>query len=85
MAKGRRQKTISCGPVRIVFRYAYQKMQNGLNYMFFMKEKNFGSKGKILIFFENIGKFLTDTLANMSQNIFADFSVSEHSASFLFF
>ena len=29
--------------------------------------------------------FLTDTLAKMSQNIFAYFSISEHSASFSHF
>ena len=38
------------------FRYAYQKMQNGLKRIFFMKEKIFGSKGKISIFYENIVK-----------------------------
>jgi len=49
-----------------------------------MKEKNFGSKGKYFIFYENIGKIIKFlTLAKMSQNIFAYFSVSEHSASFL--
>ena len=37
----------------IIFRNAYNKMQNGLKRMFFMKEKNFGSKGKVL---KNIGK-----------------------------
>ena len=31
-------------------------MQNGLKRMFFMKEKKFGSRGKISIFYENIGK-----------------------------
>ena len=59
-------------------------MQNGLKtYVFNERKKNFGSKGKILsIFYE---KFLTDTFAKMLQNIFAYFSVSEHSAPFLFF
>ena len=54
-------------------------MQNGLKRMFFMKEKTFK---KISIFYEILRKFLTDTLAKMSQNIFVYFSVSEHSASF---
>ena len=30
-------------------------------------------------------KFLTDTLANMSQNIFAEYFVSEHSKHFFYF
>ena len=41
------------------------------------KKKNFGSEGKILIII-----FLTDTLAKMSQNIFAYSLVSEHSNNF---
>ena len=48
-------------------------MQTGLNCMFFMKEKKICFKGKTL------------ALAKISQNIFAYFSISEHSASFLFF
>ena len=53
--------------------------------MYVFHERNFfGSKGKIL--YEKFGKkFFTDTVAKMSQNIFAYFSISEHSASFLFF
>ena len=61
-------------------------MQNGLKRMFSMKEK------KTLVLKENYfetfqyfmkisGKFITDTLAKISQNIFAYFSISEHSAS----
>ena len=45
-----------------------------------------GSKGKnFIILFKYREKCLTDTLAKMSQNIFAHFSVSEHSASFSLF
>ena len=33
-------------------------------------------------YFKKMSKVLTDTLAKLSQNIFAYFSVSEHSASF---
>ena len=51
-------------------------MENGLKRMFLMK-KNFGSKGKI--------RFLADTLAKISQNVFAYFSISAHSASFSLF
>ena len=54
-------------------------MQNDLKRMYFMKEKNFGSKGKIP---GKMSKFSTDTLSKMSQNIFACFSISEHSVSF---
>ena len=43
------KKTISYGPVRNVLS-PHQKMQNGLKHLFFfMKEKNFGSKGKIFL------------------------------------
>ena len=59
-------------------------MQNGLKRMFFMKE-NFGSKKILQYFMKTSGKmskFLTDTLAKISQNMSAYFSVSEHSASF---
>ena len=49
-------------------------------------KKKIGSKGKILQYFMKSGKiFLKDTLAKMSQNIFAYFSISDHSASFSLF
>ena len=50
------------------FSYAYQKMENGLKHMFFMKEKNFGSKGKI--FFEKVF-----TVYIFSKNNFRTFSI----------
>ena len=52
-----------------------------------MKEKkNFCSKGKIQYFMKLSEKmFLTDTLAKISQNIFAYISISEHSSSFSLF
>ena len=34
----------------IIFRYTYQKMQNGIKRMFFYERENFGSKGKILMY-----------------------------------
>ena len=55
----------------------------------FHERENFGSKGK---YWENIGKILgkmskilMNTLARMSQNIFAYFSILKHSASFSLF
>ena len=54
----------------------------------FYEQKNFGSKVKFSIFYENIGKnvqVLTDNLAKRSQNNFASYSISEHSASFSLF
>ena len=47
----------------LIIRYAYQKMQNGLKRMFFMKEKNFGSK-KVFNGYpcKNVTKYLTPIL-----------------------
>ena len=56
--------------------------------MFFMKEKkNYGSEGKISIFYENIKKnvFSGYSCKNVKQNIFAYFSISENSATFSLF
>ena len=47
-------------------------------------ETGFGSKGKILQYFKKIFRFLTDTPAKRSHNIFAYSFVSEHSKHFLF-
>ena len=58
----------------------HQKVQNSLQRMFFKKEKIFGSQRKIS---GKMFKVLADTLAKISQNIFENFSVSEHSASLL--
>ena len=59
---------------------------NSLKRLFFIKRKNnLFLKEKFQYFMKISGKmFLTDTRAKMSQNIFAYFSISEHSASFLF-
>ena len=63
-----RQKTFFCELLIFFFffliiRYAYQKMQNGLKRMFFMKEKNFGSK-KVFNGYpcKNVTKYLTPIL-----------------------
>ena len=52
-------------------------------YIFHQRKKN-GSKGKFQHFMKISGKkrFLMDTLTKMSQNIFAYFSASQHSAYF---
>ena len=52
-----------------------------------LKEKKFDYKGKFQYFRKILGKmskFLTDTLANISQNILAYSFVSEHSKSLFF-
>ena len=58
--------------------------------MFFMKEKTLVQKKKYFEKFQYFmkisgKKFLTDTLAKMSQNISAYFSISEHFASLSLF
>ena len=62
--------------------HTYQKDFLGANSQYLRTRK---AKTGFMKISGKMYKFLTDTLANMSQNIFAYFSISEHSASFYLF